>query len=246
VLELAILGLLKDQPLHGYELKKRLGETLGFLWGVSYGSLYPALRRLEQARAIEVVAPGREAGPPGDPMPATGSLTGDLAAARGRRLPKPSRRTRKAYRVTDRGQALFAELLAADHDGDDERAFALKFAFCRHLSSDARLELLQRRRADLVERLSKARRSRGPTGLDRYTRSLVEHRNQSTERDLEWVDELIVTEQRASAGRVPRPAASATIDDEQRASAGRVPRPAASATIDDEQLGAASQEGATA
>ena len=47
MLELAILGLLKDQPLHGYELKKRLGETLGFLWGVSYGSLYPALQRLE-------------------------------------------------------------------------------------------------------------------------------------------------------------------------------------------------------
>ena len=45
MLELAVLGLLKDQPLHGYELKKRLGETLGFLWGVSYGSLYPALRR---------------------------------------------------------------------------------------------------------------------------------------------------------------------------------------------------------
>src|SRR5581483_11197768 len=29
VLELAILGLLKEQPLHGYELKKRLGDTLG-------------------------------------------------------------------------------------------------------------------------------------------------------------------------------------------------------------------------
>jgi DNA-binding PadR family transcriptional regulator len=51
VLELAILGLLKEQPLHGYELKKRLGDTLGFLWGVSYGSLYPALRRLERAGA---------------------------------------------------------------------------------------------------------------------------------------------------------------------------------------------------
>ena len=36
MLELAVLGLLKEQPLHGYELKKRLGETLGFLWGVSY------------------------------------------------------------------------------------------------------------------------------------------------------------------------------------------------------------------
>ena len=33
MLELAILGFLKEQPLHGYELKKRLGETLGFLSG---------------------------------------------------------------------------------------------------------------------------------------------------------------------------------------------------------------------
>ena len=61
MLELAILGLLKEQPLHGYELKKRLGDTLGFLWGVSYGSLYPALRRLERAGAIEIVAPGSAA-----------------------------------------------------------------------------------------------------------------------------------------------------------------------------------------
>ena len=53
MLELAILGLLKEQPLHGYELKKRLGDTLGFLWGVSYGSLYPALRRLERAGASQ-------------------------------------------------------------------------------------------------------------------------------------------------------------------------------------------------
>ncbi|MGZ4797750.1 MAG: PadR family transcriptional regulator, partial [Acidimicrobiia bacterium] len=57
MLELAILGLLKEQPLHGYELKKRLGETLGSLWGVSYGSLYPALRRLERDGSIEIVEP---------------------------------------------------------------------------------------------------------------------------------------------------------------------------------------------
>src|SRR5262249_24853321 len=73
VLELAILCLLKEQPLHGYELKKRLGETLGFLWGVSYGSLYPALRRLERAGSIEIVAP-RAAAPAPVAMPATGSI----------------------------------------------------------------------------------------------------------------------------------------------------------------------------
>ena len=79
MLELAVLGLLKEQPLHGYELKKRLGETLGTLWGVSYGSLYPALRRLERSGAIEIVDP---TAPPAAAAVPTGSVKGDLAAAR--------------------------------------------------------------------------------------------------------------------------------------------------------------------
>ena len=62
MLELAILGNLKQAPVHGYELKKRLADTLGPLWGVSFGSLYPALRRLERTGAIEVVDADAEAG----------------------------------------------------------------------------------------------------------------------------------------------------------------------------------------
>lgn len=199
MLELAILGLLKEQPLHGYELKKRLGDTLGLLWGVSYGSLYPALRRLERAGAIEIVAPG--SGPPVTPapIPATGSIDGETAAARLRRLPKPTRRTRKQYRLTPRGDQLFAELLTGENTpgADEEKIFALKFAFCRHLSSDARLELLERRRAGLSERLAQARGTTPRRG-DRYLRSLAEHRTESTARDLAWLDELIAAERRAA------------------------------------------------
>jgi len=196
VLDLAILGLLKEQPLHGYELKKRVGDTLGSLWGISYGSLYPALRRLERAGAIEVVdAP--PAGGPG-PMPATGSLTGDLVAARARRVTKPSRRTRTVYRLTHQGDARLQQLLLDDDPGtDDERTFALKLAFCGHLEPAARIELLERRRRALADRLSRARRSDSPRG-DRYTRSLFEHRTQSTQRDLEWVAALIAAETAAS------------------------------------------------
>lgn len=200
MLELAILGLLKDQPLHGYELKKRLGETLGFLWGVSYGSLYPALRRLERSGAIAIVEPGASAPGSDAPMPATGSISGETAAARRRRLTKPSRRKRKQYRVTEYGETLFAQLLAADDvsNTDEEKAFTLRFAFCRHLPRQARMELLQRRRADLVERLSRARRATAGRD-DRYTRSLAEHRTKSTERDLVWVEELIAAERQAAA-----------------------------------------------
>lgn len=203
MLELAVLGLLKEQPLHGYELKKRLSDTLGFLWGVSYGSLYPALRRLERDGAIEIVTATPE--PPPGPA-STGSITGDLAAARLRamagRLSASSRRTRKAYRITDRGESLFSELLLADDaHGDDEKSFALKVAFCGHLQPAQRLELLSRRRRVLAERLERQLGARG-TRDDRYTRSLVEHRTKSTQRDLEWVDELITAE-RESAEETP-------------------------------------------
>ena len=197
MLELAILGLLEDQPLHGYGLKKRLGDTLGFLWGVSYGSLYPALRRLERTGAIEIVPPG-PAAPTSTPapMPATGSIDGETAAARLRRLPKPTRR--KEYRLTSRGEEVFTELLTADDapGADEEKAFALKFAFCRHLPGDARLTLLERRRAGLSERLAQARESIPRRG-DRYLRSLAEHCTESTARDLAWLDELIAVERRA-------------------------------------------------
>src|SRR4029079_10801183 len=55
VLELAILGLLKENELHGYELKKRLTEALGPLSSVSFGSLYPCLTRLERVGAVKAV-----------------------------------------------------------------------------------------------------------------------------------------------------------------------------------------------
>jgi DNA-binding PadR family transcriptional regulator len=197
VLELAVLGLLKEQPLHGYELKKRLGETLGFLWGVSYGSLYPALRRLEKSGAIESVTPGP--GPAAAAPIPTGSVKGDLAAARRVSVSGRvggGRRTRKAYRITERGEAQFLELLLADDErADDEKTFVLKLAFCRFVPADARLTLLERRRDALRARLDRSGRgATPPRSDDRYTRSLLEHRTRSTQRDLEWVEELIVME----------------------------------------------------
>jgi DNA-binding PadR family transcriptional regulator len=196
VLELAVLGLLSEQPLHGYELKKRLSETLGPLWGISFGSLYPALRRLERSGAIEETE-AVELTVAGNVS--TGSLDGDLAAARVRRRALPGRRIRKAYRVTAQGLALFRELLT-DETADDERSFALKLSFCRHLEPVGRLAFLERRRAQLSQRLAKTRRTPATRTIDRYTRSLLEHRTQSTQHDIAWIDELIAQERESMLG----------------------------------------------
>lgn len=195
MLELAILGLLKEQELHGYELKKRLSQALGTLSPVSFGSLYPALARLHTAGAVEA-AEGGEAAGRGRPVPMTGSISGEAAALRARRGTKRAGRARKVYRITPRGQELFDELLEADSAGDDDRSFHLKLAFCRHLAPEARLGLFERRRAQLVERLARARTSvrSGRERMDAYTRSLMEHGTETTERDISWLDALIATE----------------------------------------------------
>jgi DNA-binding PadR family transcriptional regulator len=205
MLELAVLGLLAEQPLHGYELKKRLSETLGPLWGISFGSLYPALRRLERDGSIvqtEAVETATAAFVP------TGSLDGDLAAARLRRRPRPSRRTKKAYTITDAGREAFNRLLEAD-EPDDERTFALKLSFCRYMTTDARLEFLGRRRSELAQRLSKSRRTPSTRTIDRYTRSLLEHRAASTEHEIQWIDELIAEERANQIAERTEGAASA-------------------------------------
>lgn len=205
MLELAILGSLREQPLHGYELKKRVSETIGPVGSMSFGSLYPALRRLEREGAIEVVDPSRA----GAPIPPTGSLAGDLAAARLRRGGKPSRRTRKAYEITARGDERLTALLLDPDSPDDDRTFALKLAFCASLDPDARLQLLHRRRASLADDLSRARQQ-APNRGDRYARSLVAHRTESIERDLEWIDSLIQAEiaTHGSSARAGDPATS--------------------------------------
>jgi DNA-binding PadR family transcriptional regulator len=197
MLELAVLGLLAEQPRHGYDLKKRLSETLGPLWGISFGSLYPALRRLERSGAIQEVDDASDPTATATFVP-TGSLKGDLAAARMRLRARPTRRTRRAYAITDQGRALFTELLTDEGD-DDERAFAVKLLFCGHLEPAARLAFLERRRAQLNQRLV-AERKPATRSFDRYSRSLLEHRARSTQHDLDWIAELIAQERAEQAG----------------------------------------------
>src|SRR5688500_5388383 len=165
VIELAVLGLLKESELHGYELKKRLRELLGPLSSVSFGSLYPALARMEAGGYLEAVE-ATEA-PPAPAFPSTSSFAGEAAAFRAAK--RKSRggsgrgpRNRKVYGITDLGEARLAELLA--EPADDDRTFPLKLAFCRWCEPEVRLELLRRRRAQLVERLTEGRstmRSKG-------------------------------------------------------------------------------------
>ncbi len=204
MLDLAILGLLEERDLHGYEIRRQLREHLGLLANVSFGSIYPALTRLEKSGAVEATeGAGTEGGQPAAPAPPTGSLSGELAVLRSRRhSPTRARRGKKVYRITDAGRQLFGELLAGG-GADDARSFGLRLAFARHLAPQARLALLERRRALLVQRLGEAEAARAD--LDVYARSVVQHTADGVARDISWLDTLIASERAAlvTAGTEP-------------------------------------------
>jgi DNA-binding PadR family transcriptional regulator len=173
MLELAVLGLLKERPMHGYQLSRELGDSLGGLWRVSYGSLYPTLRRLESDAAIE-------------------SEAGDVRGAR----------RKKVYRITPKGEQVFLELLQEtpqDTQTEDAR-FRMRLAFFRYLPPETRIRLLERRRQALQERLATIAESlRTGRSTDDYGRALIEHNRSVTESDITWLEQLIAAERTKNA-----------------------------------------------
>jgi DNA-binding PadR family transcriptional regulator len=200
MLDLAILGLLFEQEMHGYEIRRRLRDELGLFANISFGSLYPALSRLERSGAVAVI---ESMGTVPTSIPATGSLGGERAGLRARRSGTTlgTKRSRKVYRITGQGCALFEQLLGGEEPAgaDDARSFGLRLAFARHLAPSARLALLERRRLQLTRRLVTDLVRASGERLDDYTRSLVEHGTESTEPDRAWIDRLIEAERQKQA-----------------------------------------------
>src|SRR6187549_2321415 len=97
VLELAILGLLHESPLHGYELRKRLNAVLGAFRALSYGTLYPCLKDLVARGWIAEQSAVRPAG-------LAGSVGSTGSGAPGR--------AKVVYELTADGKEKFQELLA--------------------------------------------------------------------------------------------------------------------------------------
>lgn len=187
VLETAILGLLVEQDLHGYELKKRLARLLGPWSSVSFGSLYPALNRLERANLVNSIEPTTTG------TTVSASLGADLAAFRARgRQATTSRRGRKVYALTEAGRQRLTDLLQ-DPDGDD-RSFAIRVAFCSQLQPTERLRLFQRRDAELARRAASQPDDEPAAGRDPYRQSFHEFHHDRLARERAWLADLLHTE----------------------------------------------------
>lgn len=53
MLQYALLGLLRDHPDYGYNLKRRFDERMGTVWNLNIGQVYQTLHALEEEGLVE-------------------------------------------------------------------------------------------------------------------------------------------------------------------------------------------------
>lgn len=194
VLELAVLGVLSEAPMHGYELRKRLSSRLGTLRAFSFGSLYPSLKRLLAAGHIVQENPQVDADA----------------------VPLSTKRARVVYTITAEGKQRLVELLAdSGPQSWSDDGFGVHLAFFSRTSSEARMRILEGRRRRVEERREGQRSAmaRAADRLDVYTEQLQQLGLEATEREVRWLNELIANEQQldptAPENRPHRPAGGA-------------------------------------
>ncbi|HQR28284.1 MAG TPA: PadR family transcriptional regulator [Nocardioides sp.] len=182
-IELAVLGLLHEGPMHGYELRKRLNLMLG--WGrvLSYGSLYPALKKMMRSALIE-------------------ETSSTLTAV--------TRRPKIVYALTPAGHREFERLMAeVGPTAWEDDNFDVRFAFFSRTDMEIRLRVLEGRRTRLQERLDRVQTQLSMTQkeVDRYAAELQRHGVESVEREVRWLSDLINAErdQEDAARRTPGP-----------------------------------------
>ena len=174
-LEFALLGLLSEGPLHGYELRKRIGAIYGPFRALSFSVLYPALRRMGESGLI-----------------AESSLSerGGL-----------SRRSRIVYAITEFGSKRFEELTrVAGPDSWEDEGFEVRFAFFSPTPPSNRVRILEGRLRRLQEKAEILRSDleRDPIGMDKYLTEWRRHSLESADREIAWLEEMIKSERKSA------------------------------------------------
>jgi DNA-binding PadR family transcriptional regulator len=119
-LRAVLLGFLARGDLTGYELKHLMERSVGYFFGASYGSIYPALKDLEGAGLV-----------------------------RSTRVVQSDRPNKKVYAITPEGEAYFRAALGEAPAPDTFRSeFLMHLFFGDHHEPERLLELVRRYREE--------------------------------------------------------------------------------------------------
>lgn len=171
MLELATLGLLLQEPLHGYRLKQQLELFMSSCISVNFGAIYPLLRRLEErGYIVTVVEEAGEAGP-----------------------------SRKIYGITSTGRSSWRQKML-EHPPESwvntRSRFMIKFFFFSNLEPVERLKLLQHRLMVCQLRLENLEVE--PLPADIYQATAWKRHFAMLQQEIDWLTEQIAKEQENS------------------------------------------------
>lgn len=177
MLEIATLGILLGEPVHGYRLKQQLELFMSGSISVNYGAIYPLLRRLEEAGYIKTL--GEELGEAGS--------------------------SRKIYSITDKGRERWRQkMLEHPHESwvNSRSRFMIKFFFFSHLEPTERIKLLEHRLMVCQLRLDSKESLESHLVLsDPYQANLWYYWLQVLQTEIQWLTEQLAKERTNSSVR---------------------------------------------
>ncbi len=183
-LDLVLLGFLAIEPLHGYEISRRVNRCFGSIARLSWGSLYPALSRL-QRRSFVASKPLSTRG--FDASQLSGSLAAEFALVSAVADRMASARNRKVYQITEAGRERLAELVAQT-EVDDSRSFWFAISFSDQAEPAVRVELLRQRKQVLGAQLHDLRQADSGGAAFNLAMAGLTTRLQA---EIEWCDKAI-------------------------------------------------------
>ena len=162
-IEILILRRLRGGPAHGYELRKRVEQTTGVV--LHNNSLYPALKRFEEAGAVTKTAHSQPGRPP-----------------------------RLVYELTPVGHELLHDMLAdlPPDQAADEVEFITRLGQFSLLNSSERTGVLAARTRAVHEQLTHLRAMRDLSGErgEQWGALVTSELIARHERELAWLAEL--------------------------------------------------------
>ena len=162
----ALLGMLAESPKYGYEIKQTFGKILGNVWSVSYGQLYPTLRRLSEVKWVT------------------------KKSARGK---KASEKT--IYSITDIGRRKLKEWLKtpfrSNYNVKDE--FTLKFLFFNSLPRKQVLDYMQEQKQNTLEQLESFQKAINlcSANADYFVKAIIRKGIIHLEAEVRWIESVV-------------------------------------------------------
>ena len=163
-LEYILLGFLCENPIHGYDLYKKIShfEGIALVWHIKQSQLYALLDRLEN----------------------DGLLTSTM-------IPGEAHLLRKEYQVTPLGRQSFLAWVTCPvgHGRDMRQEFLAKLYFAEKSGTEAALELIDEQKTVCGDWLASLQINYANTGDEqRYERMIFQYRISQTQAMLEWLD----------------------------------------------------------